>query len=211
MRSLRAQGATEYLVLLAVVLVIALVGIALLGFFPGTANDARIAESQIYWESASPIAIVEWATAGTTNVPDGSRALTYLRVRNSGSYAIRITKLLGDNGHYESQVYEAGCSCNKNMSDIYYLAPGEENTFGWTNFGPIPGRQIDFYIGSGGDGGIILYGLTSGCSNKTYPPFGTAVMNNFGFEYVQYVEGQQITKRQIGSKPLVMKCQNPPW
>ncbi|MFA6328062.1 MAG: hypothetical protein WCY41_01305 [Candidatus Micrarchaeia archaeon] len=27
----------------------------------------------------------------------------------------------------------------------------------------------------------------------------------FGFEYSQYMEGQQITKREIG-KPLIIKC-----
>ncbi len=64
----RAQGATEYLVLLAVVLIIALVGIALLGFFPGTASDAQIAESQIYWRSASPISITESAARATSPV-----------------------------------------------------------------------------------------------------------------------------------------------
>jgi len=35
MRSYIGQGATEYLVLLAVVLIVALVSVALLGFFPG--------------------------------------------------------------------------------------------------------------------------------------------------------------------------------
>jgi hypothetical protein len=55
---LRGQGATEYLVLLAVVLIVATVTIALLGFFPGTAGDAKITESKTYWSGvASPISI----------------------------------------------------------------------------------------------------------------------------------------------------------
>lgn len=59
-RTLRGQGATEYLVLLAVVLIIAIVTIALLGFFPGTSSDAKISESRIYWSGvASPISIKE--------------------------------------------------------------------------------------------------------------------------------------------------------
>ena len=56
---LRGQGATEYLVLLAVVLIVALVSVALLGFFPGMAMDSRLAQSKMYWSSASPVAIVE--------------------------------------------------------------------------------------------------------------------------------------------------------
>jgi len=55
----KGQGATEYLVLLAVVLIVALVSVALLGFFPSMASDAQITQSQMYWKSASPIAIVE--------------------------------------------------------------------------------------------------------------------------------------------------------
>jgi len=61
----RGQGATEYLVLLAVVLIVALVSVALLGFFPGMASDARIAQSQSYWRGeARPFAILESSING---------------------------------------------------------------------------------------------------------------------------------------------------
>lgn len=56
----RGQGATEYLVLLAVVLIIALVAIMLLGYFPGMATDAKITQSNAYWRGeARPFAITE--------------------------------------------------------------------------------------------------------------------------------------------------------
>ncbi|MCX6770539.1 MAG: hypothetical protein NTX79_00635 [Candidatus Micrarchaeota archaeon] len=59
-RTCRGQGATEYLVLLAVVLIIALVAIMLLGYFPGMATDAKITQSQAYWRGqATPFAITE--------------------------------------------------------------------------------------------------------------------------------------------------------
>ncbi|MFA5929502.1 MAG: hypothetical protein WC861_01335 [Candidatus Micrarchaeia archaeon] len=68
----RGQGATEYLVLLAVVLIVALVSVALLGFFPGMASDARITQSQSYWRGqARPFAILDSsisATAGTFSI-----------------------------------------------------------------------------------------------------------------------------------------------
>ena len=58
--ALEAQGATEYLILLAVVLIIALVSVALLGFFPGVSYDARVAQSDAYWQGeARPLQIVE--------------------------------------------------------------------------------------------------------------------------------------------------------
>jgi hypothetical protein len=57
---MRGQGATEYLVLLAAVLIIALVSLALLGFFPGMASDAKISQSSSYWRSeAKPFSINE--------------------------------------------------------------------------------------------------------------------------------------------------------
>jgi hypothetical protein len=59
-RTCRGQGATEYLVLLAIVLIIALVAIALLGYFPGISGDARRAQSDSYWRGdARPFAILE--------------------------------------------------------------------------------------------------------------------------------------------------------
>jgi hypothetical protein len=64
---LHGQGATEYLVLLAVVLIIALASIALLGFFPGMASDARITQSTSYWRGeARPFAILEHTITGAT-------------------------------------------------------------------------------------------------------------------------------------------------
>jgi hypothetical protein len=80
---MKGQGATEYLVLLAVVLIIALVSISLLGFFPGLASDAKITQSSTYWRGqASPLAILDasFSTNGTGQVVisnnDASRTIT---------------------------------------------------------------------------------------------------------------------------------------
>jgi len=57
--SYRGQGATKYLVALVVVLIIVLVSVSLIGFFPGTAKDSAAAESNIYWQGqARPIQVV---------------------------------------------------------------------------------------------------------------------------------------------------------
>src|SRR3989338_920018 len=66
MFSMKGQGATEYLVLLAVVLMIALVSIALLGFFPGLAGDAKKTQSDSYWKSSRPFGILEHSQSGAT-------------------------------------------------------------------------------------------------------------------------------------------------
>lgn len=199
--TLLAQGATEYLVLLAVVLVIALVGIALLGFFPGTVSDAQARESEIYWESATPIAITE----SSARIVDVDVQVPYFRIRNTGSYPLRIMKVLGA-GSSANLVYMAGIGADRNISDYFYMAPGEEKIFVSNHFGFAAAevRQLQFYVGGTPvDGGHSLRGLSSGCTRT--PPYGIVWVKNFGFEYVQYVEDQQITKRQIG-KDLLIRC-----
>ncbi len=66
-KNFQGQGATEYLVILGVVLLIGLVVISLLSFFPGVATDTSITESQIYWQNAKPLRIT-----GAANAPNGS-------------------------------------------------------------------------------------------------------------------------------------------
>ena len=84
MGMIRGQGATEYLVLLAVVLIVALVSVALLGFFPGMASDARITQSEAYWRGqARPFSIVDMAINAT-----GGATLTIQNKEASGQYTI---------------------------------------------------------------------------------------------------------------------------
>ncbi len=82
----KGQGATEYLVLLAVVLIIALVSIALLGFFPGLTGDAKLTQSDAYWRGqARPFQILEHTNSGSTN-------LTVV-IQNSESDKMTLTAL----------------------------------------------------------------------------------------------------------------------
>jgi len=204
----RAQGATEYLVLLAVVLIIALVGIALLGFFPGTASDAQAAESRLYWQSQTPIAISEWAAFAAYNDPGAS--YIYLRVRNTGAYPIRIKRMHGG-GTSTSMVWGGLYS---SMSDVYYLAPGEEKYFGGLYSNPWPGlpdnRAVTVTLPTNLTAGLAwsLRGAQTVCANTNNPGtgYGFLQISQFGFEFDQYVEGQTVAKKQIGAKPLMVNC-----
>ena len=126
MHLFRAQGATEYLVLLAVVLIVALVSVALLGFFPGMASDAQMTQSKAYWQSASPLQIIESDARAYSNTV-GYNSL-YIRFRNAGSYPITVTKLLGGNNQSINIVWVGSYA---NMSDYYYMAPGDEKYIGY--------------------------------------------------------------------------------
>jgi len=212
MHFFRAQGATEYLVLLAVVLIVALVSVALLGFFPGMASDAQITQSQAYWRSATPIAIMDGGARVYT-----SNGITYpfFLLRNTGVYPIRITGIIGGDGGKANQYYDsndsgcgspAGAPGSLNISSYYYLAPGEEKYVGhgWW-FGLLCRRSI--YSSTGGSATAYVGGASSVCQNSSTTP-GTLDYKSLGFEYVVYMEGQEITKRQIG-KDFVVKCLPP--
>jgi hypothetical protein len=202
---MRGQGATEYLVLLAVVLIVALVSVALLGFFPGMASDAQITQSQTYWQSAQPIAIVE--SAGHV-CSDNSVTFPYMRLRNTGSYPIRITGIIGADGG-KTTIFYSYAQCGEpggwiNISDYFYLAPGEEKYFAM-GYGTPCNRQVNCVVGASGGG--QLGGASSLCQNSTATP-GVLDYKTLGFEYISYVEGQQVTKRQIG-KEWIVKCLPP--
>jgi hypothetical protein len=195
------QGATEYLVLLAVVLIVALVSVALLGFFPGMASDAQMTQSQTYWRGASPIAIVESASAFRF---DGEPRV-YLLLRNTGAYPIRITGVIGNDGLVARQIWRDDCGFSGavySISDYFYLAPGEEKYFN-AYLGPPCKLQILLRpIYSTGGQNVKV---DSTCQNSSVSP-GMVIGSGFGFEYAQYTDGQTITKKQIGAKPLMIKC-----
>ena len=226
----RAQGATEYLVLLAVVLIIALVSITLLGSFPGTSADNQITQSKAYWQSAAPVSIVDASAKYTQGWGAGSEIA--LRFKNSGGYAIRITRLIGGRNNSISSFWCQHADCGgagviRNISDFYYLAPGEEKTLKGSAFG---GQQMIISMTESANTETTttynFFAAKSKCrspvfnNNMTqflidmanYPNYewGTLEINDFGFEYMMYIEGVTITKRQIG-KPLLARCINAAW
>jgi len=212
-RHLAGQGATEYLVLLAVVLIVALVSVALLGFFPGMASDAQITQSRAYWQSAQPIQITEAGGRTGNNGIYGQ-----LTIRNAGAYPIRLVGIVGADGLKATQFYTDTASwCSPavtgwySMVDYLYMAPGDQIIFatGGIHGSSFPGnfcRRHIFYDATTSGG--TVGGATSLCQNSTVSP-GTMVFPSFGFEYIEYLDGgQQITKRQIG-KMLAFKCMEP--
>ena len=67
---MKGQGSTEYLVIFAAVLVVALIVIFLLGQFTGFGRESLVDQSKAYWEGKKPLSIVEW-----TFNSDGSATL----------------------------------------------------------------------------------------------------------------------------------------
>jgi len=199
MRFFRAQGATEYLVLLAVVLIVALVSVALLGFFPGMASDAQMTQSQAYWKGTSPLQIIEWDVR--PYVPDSTYAGPYLRIRNAGAYPLTLTKLVAGS----NSITQAGIPSGYTPISLTF-APGEEKIIGYSStYSELPVSTPFFWFCISGCTGVHhLNGASSVCSSE--PNKGQLVVQSFGFEYTETINNQLVTKRQIGSKPLIIKC-----
>ena len=63
----KGQGTTEYLIILAVIIVVALVVAGIMGFFPGLGTGISESQSRAYWQSTTPLAITQYEVdnAGT--------------------------------------------------------------------------------------------------------------------------------------------------
>jgi hypothetical protein len=84
MKNNKAQASTEYLVILAVVIIVALVVVAVLGGFIDIGRGAGEQAGKTYWRSAD-IGLMDW-------VMDNSGADT-LAVRNNLDYKINVTAI----------------------------------------------------------------------------------------------------------------------
>jgi len=212
------QGATEYLVLLAVVLIVALVSVALLGFFPGMASDAKVTQSQMYWKSATPIAVIDTSARYYNQNGVGGMTIPYFRIRNAGSYPITLTKMLAGNSSV-STIWTGNWGPVVAMNTRYTLAPGEEIDFlePAITGGPDPGlgnRHLVTFTNpdantsatSGWTANFQPWAAKSYCDRAA--PYGYFIIENFGFEYTQTIDGQTITKRQVGAKPIIVKCRD---
>jgi len=137
----RGQGATEYLVLLAVVLIIALVSIMLLGYFPGMATDAKITQSSAYWRGdVRPFAITEVSI-------------------NSTGYGSFMLQNMEANGPYTVTLFQVG---GYNNSTNITFAAGEGKTVIISDMGNNTGGSVyDLNV-------TVSYTLPSGALNKQY-------------------------------------------
>ncbi|MEM3362440.1 MAG: hypothetical protein QXV83_00200 [Candidatus Anstonellaceae archaeon] len=129
----KGQGATEYLVLLAVVLIVAMVAIALLGFFPGMASDAKITQSDAYWRGqATPFAVAEHARSSSDqnlilvleNNAGEQKQLTNITISGSGismTYNTTTSERFFSAGERKKITVNLGSNCTAGTTYEYNL------------------------------------------------------------------------------------------
>ncbi len=119
----KAQGASEYLILLAVVLIVGMVAISLLGGFTGIGGDARFAESKQYWTGASPFSVPEFNQINDT---------LYITLQNMQPDRLIITNITAGNSSWADATgvsFNGGARklisiggltvCNQTSYDVY--------------------------------------------------------------------------------------------
>jgi len=111
------QGSAEYLVIVSIVLIVAVVSLTLMGSV--FENDTKATQQTLYWKSASPVAITE-ATADIDEI--------HINVKNNAPFAFRVTKISSERGEVDSP-------------DTGPLQPGEEKVLSvaYTSLSPAAG------------------------------------------------------------------------
>jgi len=151
----KGQAATEYLIILAVVVIIALIVIGVMGGFPGMTKGISERDSAAYWAGAD-VGLIRYNI-----VKSGSSAASTLVFRNNKNFQVRVdnisfdgTNLTGFTTQYISPgastsvnstaanlncgSANAGQSFTKNVV-IYYTDPQYGNAYTFTGEKPMVG------------------------------------------------------------------------
>jgi len=112
-RHLRGQVSTEYLVILAVVLVVALIVVALVGGMSPVSTGVSESQSKNYWLGVAPVSISSWKYAGTsldlTLQNMGGRKVTISEINVEGTNFLTNTSLTV--GETKTVTITMGTSC----------------------------------------------------------------------------------------------------
>jgi hypothetical protein len=84
----RGQAATEYLIILAVVVIIALIVVGVLGGFQGLSGGINRQQSEAYWSSIADVGVLPNYKI--------SPAIAELTIKNNRPFAIKISSVLID-------------------------------------------------------------------------------------------------------------------
>ena len=115
---IKGQAAIEYLIILAVVVIIALIVIGVIGGFPGMTRGISEKDSASYW-SAADVGITRYFVSHTINS-------SMLVIRNNKLFAINVTNLTfagGANVLPANQSLAPGSSVNVTLSTAGTAVP----------------------------------------------------------------------------------------
>ena len=111
--SKKAQTATEYMIILAIVIIIALIVVGVLGQIPGIGVNAKSKSSAAYWQT-SPIALTSWSL-------DVGGDLV-LNIKNNMAESITITSVyISSNGNTNTNLSVRATDITLGIGSSYEL------------------------------------------------------------------------------------------
>ncbi len=119
----KAQGATEYLIILAIVIIIALIVVAVMGGIPGIGTATRQRTSSSFWETLDVAVITHAVSAATDNMN--------LTLRNNRDHSISLGDMYVDgqemtcSGNSLSTGQQTTCG----VIDVTACSPGDAYSF----------------------------------------------------------------------------------
>jgi len=132
-RRIRAQGSTEYLVILGAVLMVSLVVVQASSALPSTGSTVKEQQSQAYWASAAPFSIVAY------NLTQG---LINLQLRNTQTSVLQLTAI--DVQDSAGNTYSAYSSAIIFASGQELAVSNQSFTFGNPCTGKTAGQSYEF-------------------------------------------------------------------
>ena len=147
MQKLRAQNSVEFMLLLGVLLIVALVLIFILSTPGGSSSDSRISASQAYWAREAHPLQVRGASLGYSQAT--SAANLSLVIRNTANTDITLRQIIISPGNFDSVNCLTGAPAG-NISDLSILiTPDEEITMilpAMMDWGSSPPKTGDFSL-----------------------------------------------------------------
>ncbi len=136
----RGQAATEYLIILAVVVIIALIVVGVLGGFQGLSGGITRQQSEAYWSSIAEVGILPNYKI--------SPAIAEITIKNNRPFTIRVSNvLIDDSGIISPQgiTVPPGLTTNINVSGHSCII-GEQYAYNMRIIyvDPSTGRQFTF-------------------------------------------------------------------
>jgi len=118
----KAQGTIEYLVIIAIVIVIALVVVGLLLQVMNSGSGVPETQAKATWKSAEPLAIIDWGVNGTAVTlvlrNNSAESITVNRVTlNSSDKNDTVDKTMAPGSTYTVRITDAtGCTAGSKYS-----------------------------------------------------------------------------------------------
>ncbi len=195
-----AQGTIEYLIILAIIIVLALVVVAFVGSFGSNISGMSETQSQTYWQSAQPISILE-GTITSIYSEDNENYQDHgwgIIIQNKSIDPITITSIKMD----DSTVLAASPSTNYTgllkVSNGTYLATSHMRPEDGGD-----GVVIPLTFQGSEKNGIIMH---TGESTPTQCT-GLNEIKSIDVE-ITYTTKHGLTKTQKGTQKLILKCQD---